>query len=104
MTRREKIKVKELSNELNLTRVAAKIIKANLDKSPIGIGNLIVRAFDSQGVVIKVERELPELAFDQMIYTMRASEWELNEVVRREVAKAGFVATESLIKDSKGRA
>ena len=50
-----------LSNELRLTRLAARIIKENLNKSPIEIGNLIVNALDSQGVVIKVERELPKL-------------------------------------------
>lgn len=47
--------IKGLSNEFNLTRLAGHIIGDNTDKSPIEIGNLIVKGFHSQGVFIRVK-------------------------------------------------
>jgi len=52
-----KSKQEEFSNEFRFTRLAAKIIKDNLNKNFIEIGNIIVKEFASQGVVIPVERE-----------------------------------------------
>lgn len=46
----------QFSHEFRLTRVAADIIMKNLNKSPIDIGNRIVREFHSQGVVIQGEK------------------------------------------------
>ncbi len=82
------------SNEFKLTRLAAELIKENLDKSPIEIGNLIVREFNSQGVVIKVEGELPDciLYKEKMIMEYDCP-----------LLNAGYVKTKPLIEsDSKG--
>ena len=58
LNKQEQIWDELLSNELNLTRLAARVIKSNLNKSPMDIGNLIVRVLHSQGVVIKVNIDL----------------------------------------------
>lgn len=47
--------IEGLSNEFNLTRLAGHIIGDNLEKSPIEIGSLIVRAFHSQGGQLRVK-------------------------------------------------
>ena len=45
----------KFSNEFVFTTALAKIIRENLDKSPMEIAHLILVFEDSQGVVIKVE-------------------------------------------------
>ena len=95
MATREEIREGLLSTELTLTRLAARIIKSNLDKSPIEMGNLIVKVFHSQGVVIKVDRELPEP-------TNLYSGGDAETVSRRafdQLLEDGYTATEPLIKE-----
>ena len=53
-----------LSNEFNLTRLAAKIIRENLRTASIDIGNLIVREFHARGVVIKFDTEPEDIKRD----------------------------------------
>lgn len=97
MTKQEEI---VLGNELRFTRLAGHIIGDNLDKSPIEIGNMIVREFHSQGVGIKVERELPEIVFPMHIGSdspigLVAREW--HKRTQKDMLDAGYEVVEPLI-------
>lgn len=52
MTKQEEI---GFSNELKFTRLVAKVVKDNLNKSFIEIGHLVIEELHSQGVVKRVE-------------------------------------------------
>lgn len=57
----------------------------------------ILKLLDSQGVVIKVGRELPLPSFENSVTGVARFELQLN--TQREMLKVGYVAVESLIKE-----
>lgn len=92
MSKREEIDT-GFSNELTLTRLAAKIVRENINKTPIEIGCLIVRSFHSQGLVRKVERELLETML------VEGYGYFTDDLAGKIATRAGYVAVESLIKE-----
>ena len=91
-----------MSKQEEIREGIAKYIRLHYDASTASseiTASVLMKYLDEQGVVIEVNRELPEYVIG--INTTSESSKMLAEEVQRDMLEAGYVVVESLVEDDK---